>query len=262
MADREHNPPDGPDEEADNEEPRARRRRAEVVDLLRLLAGQRVVVREREAAAGNDELVAGLKRSGMLSRWVQIETAMAFGSSSDFICAPHTQYCCICPHLSCGTAHTCPCLYHSLFSVAVVSVQLLPWHLTGPLSLLQLLLCSEGVTRAMLAVPRGSFVPPDYQAEAWVDSPIRVSNSAVAVPQRVVHLAPDWDLCALGAHRPYGCPGGCHGINKHTNKLQTAPSHQPWRQQSVSASTGASCACRWRSTISISLRHTCRCRQQ
>lgn len=26
----------------------------------------------------------------------------------------------------------------------------------------------------MLMVPRGAFVPPDYQAEAWVDSPIRV----------------------------------------------------------------------------------------
>jgi hypothetical protein len=68
MADRERNPPDGSDLEEDNEEPRARRRRAEVVDLLRLLAGQRVVVREREAANGNDELVSGLKRSGMLSR--------------------------------------------------------------------------------------------------------------------------------------------------------------------------------------------------
>lgn len=70
MADREHNPPDGSDQEEENDEPRARRRRAEVPleNLLRLLAGQRVLAREREAAAGNDELVAGLKRSGMLSR--------------------------------------------------------------------------------------------------------------------------------------------------------------------------------------------------
>jgi protein-L-isoaspartate O-methyltransferase len=52
--------------------------------------------------------------------------------------------------------------------------------------------CSEGVTRAMLAVPRGSFVPPDYQAEAWVDSPIRVSNSAGAVLQCIVHLTGAW----------------------------------------------------------------------
>lgn len=52
------------------EEPRARRRRAEVPleNLLRLLAGQRVIVRDREAAGNNDELIAGLKRSGMLSR--------------------------------------------------------------------------------------------------------------------------------------------------------------------------------------------------
>lgn len=35
---------------------------------------------------------------------------------------------------------------------------------------------SDGVTRTMLAVPRGSFVPPDYQAEAYVDSPIRVGT--------------------------------------------------------------------------------------
>jgi hypothetical protein len=58
------------EEEAQPEEPRARRRRAEVPleNLLRLLAGQRVIVRDREAAGSNDELVAGLKRSGMLSR--------------------------------------------------------------------------------------------------------------------------------------------------------------------------------------------------
>jgi hypothetical protein len=38
----------------------------------------------------------------------------------------------------------------------------------------------------MLIVPRGSFVPPEYQAEAWVDSPIRVSkggNSITLAPQ-------------------------------------------------------------------------------
>lgn len=70
MADPEQGMHDGSDHEGNDNEPRARRRRGEVPleNLLRLLAGQRVVVREREAAAGNDELVAGLKRSGMLSR--------------------------------------------------------------------------------------------------------------------------------------------------------------------------------------------------
>lgn len=39
--------------------------------LLALLQGQRIMVGAREAAGSNDELVAGLKRSGMLSRWAQ-----------------------------------------------------------------------------------------------------------------------------------------------------------------------------------------------
>lgn len=29
---------------------------------------------------------------------------------------------------------------------------------------------------AMLTVPRGSFVPPPYRNEAWVDSPIRIEE--------------------------------------------------------------------------------------
>eukprot|EP00882_Tetradesmus_deserticola_P022592 GHRQ01024520.1.p1 GENE.GHRQ01024520.1~~GHRQ01024520.1.p1 ORF type:complete len:324 (+),score=122.32 GHRQ01024520.1:74-973(+) len=51
-----------------------RRRRARVLageipleGLLRMLAGQRVVVERRRAAASNEELVSGLKRSGMLN---------------------------------------------------------------------------------------------------------------------------------------------------------------------------------------------------
>ncbi len=59
------------EEREEEEEPRGvRRRRADVgVDaLLRLLAGNRVLVREREAAGSNEELVQSLKRSGMLSR--------------------------------------------------------------------------------------------------------------------------------------------------------------------------------------------------
>lgn len=75
MADHEQNnldPDHEEEEEEENEGPRgARRRRGAEVPLdalLRLLAGQRVVVREREAAGGNDELIAGLRRSGMLSR--------------------------------------------------------------------------------------------------------------------------------------------------------------------------------------------------
>jgi hypothetical protein len=63
---------DPEEEQEENEGPRgARRRRGAEVPLdalLRLLAGQRVVVRGREAAGGNEELIAGLKRSGMLSR--------------------------------------------------------------------------------------------------------------------------------------------------------------------------------------------------
>jgi hypothetical protein len=35
--------------------------------LLRLLAGQRVIVAERRAAGSNEELVSGLKRTGMLN---------------------------------------------------------------------------------------------------------------------------------------------------------------------------------------------------
>lgn len=75
MADHEQNnldPDNEEEEEEENEGPRgARRRRGAEVPLdalLRLLAGQRVVVRGREAAGGNDELISGLKRSGMLSR--------------------------------------------------------------------------------------------------------------------------------------------------------------------------------------------------
>jgi hypothetical protein len=73
MADLDQQPHD---EQEEDEEPRGvRRRRAGegvgVDALLRLLAGNRVLVREREAAGSNDELVAGLKRSGMLARCAQ-----------------------------------------------------------------------------------------------------------------------------------------------------------------------------------------------
>lgn len=37
--------------------------------LLRLLAGQRVMVDRRDAASSNEELIAGLKRTGMLQRY-------------------------------------------------------------------------------------------------------------------------------------------------------------------------------------------------
>jgi len=37
-------------------------------NLFRLLAGQRVVMERRQAAGTNEELVAGLKRAGMLTR--------------------------------------------------------------------------------------------------------------------------------------------------------------------------------------------------
>lgn len=35
--------------------------------LLRLLAGQRVIVEQRRAAGSNEELMSGLKRTGMLN---------------------------------------------------------------------------------------------------------------------------------------------------------------------------------------------------
>lgn len=63
------------EQNVDNQVPRARRprggnRAAEPLEnLLRLLAGPRMVERAgRDAAGNNDELVTGLKRSGMLSR--------------------------------------------------------------------------------------------------------------------------------------------------------------------------------------------------
>jgi len=74
MADPEQQRPQNQQNESDQEDnggPRARRRRADAMpleNLLRLLAGQRVMVERREAAGSNDELVAGLKRSGMLTR--------------------------------------------------------------------------------------------------------------------------------------------------------------------------------------------------
>lgn len=71
--------------------------------LLRLLAGERVVLQRRaEVPNGNAELIEGLKRTGMLT--------------------------------------------------------------------------SESVTRVMLAVPRGMFVPRRYAVDAWLDSPIRVEE--------------------------------------------------------------------------------------
>jgi hypothetical protein len=38
--------------------------------LLRLLAGQRVIIEQRRAAGSNEELVSGLKRTGMLNSYV------------------------------------------------------------------------------------------------------------------------------------------------------------------------------------------------
>lgn len=130
---------DHEEEQEENEGPRgARRRRGAEVPLdalLRLLAGQRVVVRGREAAGGNEELIAGLKRSGMLS--------------------------------------------------------------------------SEGITRAMLAVPRGSFVPPDYLAEAWVDSPIRVEEHDfnISAPHMHAQMLESLDIQSGDRVLDVGC--GC-----------------------------------------------------
>jgi hypothetical protein len=50
-----------------------------------------------------------------------------------------------------------------------------PHHAEGPLApSTSRLPPSEDVARAMLAVPRGAFVPVDYRDEAYVDAPIRV----------------------------------------------------------------------------------------
>eukprot|EP00878_Enallax_costatus_P008072 GHUV01008442.1.p1 GENE.GHUV01008442.1~~GHUV01008442.1.p1 ORF type:complete len:607 (+),score=209.30 GHUV01008442.1:178-1998(+) len=71
-------PRQGRDRDADDEERNEdvhgnRRRRARVAaegipleGLLRLLAGQRVIIERRDGASNNEELVAGLKRTGML----------------------------------------------------------------------------------------------------------------------------------------------------------------------------------------------------
>lgn len=72
MADHEVNRALSDSDREENEQPRARRRRADAIplpNLLRMLQGNRILVdRPRDAAGNNDELVAGLKRSGMLSR--------------------------------------------------------------------------------------------------------------------------------------------------------------------------------------------------
>jgi protein-L-isoaspartate O-methyltransferase len=59
----------------------------------------------------------------------------------------------------------------------------------------------------MLAVPRGSFVPPEYQAEAWVDSPIRVSHGGKCITLtphldqlhqvQTLHAQPESHIAAL-----------------------------------------------------------------
>ncbi|KAF8072717.1 PIMT1 [Scenedesmus sp. PABB004] len=120
-----------------------RRRRARAVHaeaiplegLLRLLAGQRVVVQRRDAARSNEELVAGLKRAGMLT--------------------------------------------------------------------------SEGVARAMLAVPRGAMVPEAYRGEAWVDSPIRVEEDDfnISAPHMHAQMLDSLELAPGDRMLDVGC--GC-----------------------------------------------------
>eukprot|EP00775_Hariotina_reticulata_P003598 gene3598-3863_t len=61
-------------DQADGDDPhhagrrRVRERGIPLENLFRLLAGQRVVIERRQAAGTNEELVAGLKRTGMLTR--------------------------------------------------------------------------------------------------------------------------------------------------------------------------------------------------
>lgn len=101
----------------------------------------------------------------------------------------------------------------------------MPWL---PLLLLPLCCCSEVITRAMLAVPRGSFVPPNYLAEAWVDSPIRVGvNRLYCVATRSV--------------RSWACPVLPTALSTSTSNVERLPH-----------------VCRrWRNTTSTSLPHTC-----
>jgi hypothetical protein len=60
----------------------------------------------------------------------------------------------------------------------------------------------------MLAVPRGSFVPPEHQGEAWVDSPIRVRTClSLCSPNAhaVLHPVPAVACCAhCGLLRQHG----------------------------------------------------------
>lgn len=80
----------------------------------------------------------------------------------------------------------------------------------------------------MLAVPRGSFVPPNYLAEAWVDSPIRVGvNRLYCVATRSV--------------RSWACPVLPTALSTSTSHVERLPH-----------------VCRrWRNTTSTSLPHTC-----
>lgn len=56
-----------------------------VEQLLRLLAGNRVIVREREAAGSNEELVQGLRRSGMLSRCGSVPANAPLQAGANFV---------------------------------------------------------------------------------------------------------------------------------------------------------------------------------
>lgn len=95
------------------------------------------------------ELIAGLRRSGMLSRLVLLLARTHHQHMHAAIDLPPQPALAI--HnsrraLSCCVAHTCICE------------------------------CSDAVARALQLVPRGSMVPPEYAGEAWVDSPIRVEE--------------------------------------------------------------------------------------
>lgn len=71
------------EEDAPMERPERRQRREaqngaphELHNLLRILARQRVVLADRARAATNADLVAGLRESGMLTRWVDVGAPM------------------------------------------------------------------------------------------------------------------------------------------------------------------------------------------
>jgi hypothetical protein len=145
---------EGADDEGAERPERRQRREAELPAdlgaLLRVLGRGRIVLGpERARANTNADLVNALREGGMLGRCGAAPRRAAPHAARPVAAARA-------PAPRCAAPHPAP-------------TRAAPSRTPPPPPAR-----SDAVARAMLAVPRGAFVPVEYRDEAYVDAPIRV----------------------------------------------------------------------------------------